>query len=308
MAGISKSENETLEEIEWISTTNMGIGHDRAFQKRTTFLTPEHSQDYKPAYAPDFSSIVFFRVAAYNTPANFNTWDTKVAIMNADGSDVRFISDVGANHVPKWTQDGTRRIVFSRNYKTGGGKVFWTTPSSAPGQEELLTNFEGTGYEENGSALSDGRILVQRWDMKNGHGLYAMAPIPGGKSTYEPLVYAPNGSPEDVSGISFNKITVSPSGTRIAYMKMVDARDYYTQSHIAYADWNAETLTISNEVIAANPSTGPTWYPCFTPREHFLVYAQNGRVMAYDLANRATRQISSGDYEYRYVNVAGVVK
>jgi len=307
-ATFSQSEDETFEDIEWISTTSMGIGYDRAFQPRTTFLTPLNSQDYKPAYSPDFTQIAFFRVFAYNNAPNFNTWETRVGVMNADGSGIRFVSGLGANHVPKWTQDGSNKIVFTTNYRSGGGKVFWTTPDSSPGQEELLSSFSGTAYEENGTALKDGRILVQRGDYVNGHGIYAMTPIPKGKSTYQALVYAPQGSPEDVSRISFNKITVSPSGTKIAYMKMAGGMDYYTQSQIAYADWNADTLTISNEVIAANPSTGPTWYPCFTPKEQFLVYAQNGRVMAYHLATRETKQISVNDYEYRYVNVGGVVK
>ena len=305
---VSQSADETFEGIEWIATADMGIGNDRAFQQGTTFLTPVNSQDYKAAYAPDFGKIAFFRVFAYNQAVNFNTWDTRVGIMNADGSELKFLSDLGANHVPKWTQDGSNKIVFSRNYSTGGGKVFWTTPTGSPGQEELLSNVSDNGYEENGSALKDGRIVVQRWDTANGHSLYAMTPVPDGKSTYQPLIYAPQGSPEDVSGISFNKITVSPSGTRIAYMKMAGGTDYYTKSQIAYADWNADTLTISNEVIAAHPSTGPTWYPCFTPKEQFLVYAQNGRVMAYHLATRETKQISANDHEYRYVNVAGVVK
>jgi Tol biopolymer transport system component len=301
--------SETFEQIEWIATADMGIGYDRAFKQDTTFLTPAQSQDYKPAFSPDHSQIAFFRVFSYNTPANFNEWDTRVAVMNADGSDVRFISSLGANHVPKWTQDGSNRIVFSTNYKTGGGKVFWTSPQGSPGQEELLTSFTGAGYEENGSALHDGRILVQRWDMESGHGLFAMSPIPAGQSTYQALVYAPKGSPEDVSRISFNKITVSPSGHRIAYMKMVNGRNYYTQSQIAYADWDAATLTISNEVVVAHPcKEGPTWYPCFTPNEEFIVYAQNGQVMACHFATGETKQISAANHEYRYVNVAGVIK
>ena len=286
----------------------MGIGRDRAFQTDTTFLTPVESQDYKAAFSPDQSLITFFRVFAYNTPANFNTWDTRVGVMNADGSEVRFISSLGANHVPKWTCDGSNRIVYSCNYKTGGGKIFWTSPDSSPGEEELLTAFSGKGYEENGSALKDGRILVQRWDADHGHGLFAMNPVPGGRSTYEPLVYAPVCEPEDVSHIAFNKITVSPSGKKIAYMKMAQGKSYYTESQIAYADWDAETLMISNEVIVAEPSAGPTWYPCFTPAEAYVVYAQNGRVMAYCLDSMETRQISATGHEYRYVNVAGVVK
>ena len=307
-ATLDENEDETFEGIAWISTTNMGIGYDSAFQRGTTFLTPENSQDYKAAYSPDFTQIAFFRVFDYNKAINFNTWDTRVGVMNADGSESRFISALGANHVPKWTQDGSNKIVFTTNYSRGGGKVFWTDPASSPGEEELLSNCSDRAYEENGSALKDGRIVVQRGDYVNGNGLYVMTPVPEGKSTYHTIAYAPQGSPVDVSRIVFNKITMSPSGTKIAYMKMVDGRSYYTESQIAYADWDVDALTISNEVIAAEPSTGPTWYPCFTPREQFLVYAQNGSVMAYHLASRETKRISAGDYEYRYVNVAGVTK
>jgi len=304
----ARNGDETFESIEWIATANMGLGYDRAFQEGTKFLTPVNSQDYKAAYSPGLQQIAFFRTFAYNKAMNFNTWDTRVGVMNADGSDVRFLTELAANHVPKWTQDGSHRIVFSRNYSAGGGQVFWTVPDSSPGQEELLTNANGIVYEENGSALRDGRILVQRGDYKKGHGIYAMTPVSNGKSTYEPLVYSPKGSPEDVSRIAFNKITVSPSGTKIAYMKMVDGRSYITQSQIAYADWDVDGLTISNEVIVAEPTAGPTWYPCFTPNEQFVVYAQIGRVMAYCLSTGETKQISAGDYDYRYVNVAGVVK
>ena len=140
------NEYEAFESIEWIATANMGLGYDRAFEKGTRFLTPVNSQDYKAAYSPGFEQIAFFRTFAYNKAINFNTWDTRVGVMNADGSDLRFLTELAANHVPKWTQDGSHRIIFSRNYSAGGGQVFWTIPDSTAGQEELLTNASDIVY------------------------------------------------------------------------------------------------------------------------------------------------------------------
>jgi hypothetical protein len=302
---------ESFEGIEWVATADDGIGYDKAFQAGTTFLTPVNSEDYKPAYSPDFSQITFFRVFDYGE-GPFDSWSTKVAVMNADGADVRMLTDVSAHHVPKWTQDGSKRIVFSRN-EDGGGKVWWTDPTSSPGDEQLLSNFSApTTKEENFSALPDGRILVHRRDLAvdpTRNSMMAMTPVPGGKSTYEPVTYAPNGSPADNSDICFSKLTVSPSGTRVAYMKMVGDGDYITQSQIAYADWDVGALTISNEVIIAEPLAGKqTWYPTFTPKEQFIVYAQDGKVYAYEIASKMTKRISASEHFYRYPSSVGISK
>lgn len=302
---------ETFEGIEWVSTADNGIGYDKAFQMGTKFLTPMNSEDYKPAYSPDLSQITFFRVFDYgNGP--FDSWSTKVAVMNADGSNIRMLTGLSAHHVPKWTQDGSNKIVFSRN-EDGGGKVWWTVPNGSPGDEQLLSNFSApTTKEENFSALPDGRILVHRRNLAvdpTRNSMMAMTPLPGGKSTYEPIVYAPAGSPVDASNICFSKLTVSPSGTKVAYMKMVGDGDYITQSQIAYADWDVGALTVSNEVIIAQPMPGKqTWYPTFTPKEQFIVYAQDGKVYAYEIASKVTKRISAADHFYRYPSSARVSK
>ena len=61
---------EILEDIQWISSANLGVGYDRAFQGGTVFITPMQSQDYKPAFSPDFRRIAIFRVSTYGLSAS----------------------------------------------------------------------------------------------------------------------------------------------------------------------------------------------------------------------------------------------
>jgi hypothetical protein len=92
-------------------------------------------------------------------------------------------------------------------------------------------------------------------------------------------------------------------------MKMVGNGDYQRESQIAYADWDVDTLTISNEVIFANPLPGTTtWYPSWTAGERFIIYTQGNVMLAFDLDTRQTTRISANPIEYRYPNAIGVVK
>lgn len=58
-------------------------------------------------------------------------------VMNADGSDQRQITSLGANFGPSWTRDG-QRIIFSSNYKNPRSRNF----------DLYLVNLDGTGLEQ----------------------------------------------------------------------------------------------------------------------------------------------------------------
>ncbi len=112
--------------------------------------------------------------------------------------------------------------------------------------------------------LEDGRLLVRG----NASNYFLMTPSTTGSPTYEELSYP---SP----GTYLHKMSIAPSETKIAYMKVVDTNvDSDNGSVIAYADFDADTLEIENEVVVSELDTAEThWYPCWTADESTIVYA-----------------------------------
>lgn len=88
---------------------------------------------------------------------------------------------------------------------------------------------------------------------------------------------------------------------------------------IAYADFDAENLAISNEVeVTELNEANNNWYASWTQDEDKLIYAcagdcpegeSIGQIFEYDLTTRTTRKISGNDgLQYRYPAIKGVVK
>jgi hypothetical protein len=79
---------------------------------------------------------------------------------------------------------------------------------------------------------------------------------------------------------------------------------------LCYADFDADKLTISNEVTFTEPSWERIiWYTSFSPDDESIIYADNGRIMLYDIDSGTTRQVSTDDtLEYRYPNFNGSIK
>jgi hypothetical protein len=104
-----------------------------------------------------------------------------------------------------------------------------------------------------------------------------MTPDPKGGATYERLSYpTPN--------TLLHKITISPSETKTAYMKVANAGwstsgtpEAYSHAVIAYADLDAENLAISNEVeVTEFNEANHNWYASWRQDEDKLIYACAG--------------------------------
>jgi Tol biopolymer transport system component len=246
--------------------------------------------------------------------------------MNADGTGLRELT--AGDHMntnPQWTRDGSNKLVWTRIESTFslfgfniplGMNIYWTDPDAQPGEEERISGGPGWQYEFVYSGLKDGRLLVRR-EGRNEY--FLMTPDPKGEASYERLSY-----PEP--GTLLHKITISPSETRIAYMKVADAGIFtnaspeaYSHAVIAYAELDIENLTIANEVeVTEFNEANNNWYASWTQDEDKLIYAcagdcpegaSRGQIFEYDLATRAKRKISGNDdLEYRYPAIKGVVK
>jgi hypothetical protein len=246
--------------------------------------------------------------------------------MNADGSGLRELTaGERMDTNPQWTRDGSNKIVWTRVESTLslfgihvplGMNVYWTDPDADPGDEERISRGFRWPLEFVYSGLRDGRLLVRR-EARNEY--YLMTPDPGGNAAYDRLDY-----PEP--GTLLHKMTVSPSETRVAYMKVADAGfdtnaapEAYSHAVIAYADLDVEAGTLRNEVeVTAFDEANTNWYPSWSPDESRLIFAcsgacpegpSRGQIFEYDLATGALRKVSGNDaLEYRYPAFRGVVK
>jgi Tol biopolymer transport system component len=63
-----------------------------------------NGQDYRPRWSPDGTHIVFQRFSS-------SSIDSDIYVMNADGSDVQRLTQLGTAYQPAWSPDGSR-IVF----------------------------------------------------------------------------------------------------------------------------------------------------------------------------------------------------
>jgi Tol biopolymer transport system component len=307
----------------WYAYVDGRIAENTSLSAEPTYFTDPELDDYKPVPSPDGSRIAFFRAIDYGN-GDVTTWKTRICVMNADGTGFRELT--GGGHMdtnPQWTRDGSNKIVWTRMERTVslfganfvlGMNVYRTDPDAEPGDEERIS--KGWSYEFVYSGLEDGRLLIRR---EGANEYYLMAPNARGGATYERVSYpAPN--------TLLHKITISPSETRIAYMKVADAGwftnsspEAYSRAVIAYADFDTESLAISNEVeVTELDEANNNWYASWSQDEGKLIYAcagdcpegqSIGQIFEYDLATRTTKKISGNDsLEYRYPAIKGVVK
>ena len=78
--------------------------YDGSEVKRLTFSP---ATDNFASWSPDYSKIAFV------STRNFNTF--QIYTMNADGTNVKQLTNAGMNTLPRWSPDGTK-IAFSRTY------------------------------------------------------------------------------------------------------------------------------------------------------------------------------------------------
>ena len=331
LVGCSESDSGT-EAIEWAASTaavktdpekiGYGITHNTTASSEFQWLTDV--DDYKPVYSPDGTQIAFFRVFDYGD-GRIPSYQNKICVVDADGSNLRELT-VGehADFNPHWTRDGTNQITFTRFTIPFSQKVYRTSPDAEPGDEQLISRPEPDYFEFGYSSLKDGRVLVRREFPALGY--FLMTPNPGGTPTYEAISH-----PGDEQTY-MHKMTISPSETKVAYMKLdgitipdIIAQRVYLGSAITYADFDADSLAISNEVDTGAPEPA-RWngYPHWDADEETILYTnfgtcapvvtpadcvRSGVIMAYSLRTGEHTQISSHDeLVYGYVAAVGVLR
>jgi hypothetical protein len=256
-----------------------------------TYLTDSPHNDYKPVISRDGKKIAFFR--AYQEDADFFLWKSAICVMNVDGSDLRELTDhEHMNTEPYWTRDGSNRITWTRMTHSSKGQQgtypYWTAEDAEPGDEQQIS---ATNWEWSNSSLRDGRVFV-----KKGDAYFLLTPNPDGEPSYEEINY-----PDSYHYL--HKAALSNDETMIAYMKMINpSGDIYLGAEIVFADFNASAPAITNEVAFVPKDEAKfSWYVSISPDNKDLIYAENGKIMQYDVGTATTRQVSTlGDVEYRY--------
>lgn len=301
------------ETIEWVATVDHRVAVSDSENSEIEYLTESDLDEYKPAYSPDGSKIVFFRALEYGD-GHVVHWKSQVFVMNADGSDVRQLtSGEFMDFNPMWTRDGSNRITFTRFGPTAstealipeGMWIYRTSPDANIGDEQLIS--DPAQFEMGYSSLKDGRMLVRREIVQK---YFLLTPDPGGTPQYQELSYP-------FENTYLHIMTVSPSEKKVAYMKVENfccldglTKDAYAPAVIAYGDFDADSLSIENEAeITEYDESTTSWYASWDPDEEFIIYAHSGAINAYFLPSGVTTQISAeGAPTYRYPNVVGSVK
>ncbi len=276
-----------VDDQRWASSSNLNITiHAAAGDVKLT----TSRNDFKPSWSPDGSMLTFFRAEKYG--AGFKDWRSKICVINADGSGFRELTTTDyPNFNPTWTRDGTNRIVFNRFSPAGdsSNQVFWTLPTAAPGDEELLSDPALRCYEWVNSALRDGRLFVDRLTAA-GFQSFLLTPDPGQAGRYEEI--------ERPTSAHWHKLCVAPSETKVAYM--LDRNDdipSYEDAVICYAQFDAAGLRIYDQVQVTPDDASIQEYPAWHRDESMLVYDSNEtgtyQVYAYHLADGSTTRLSS---------------
>lgn len=246
--------------------------------------------DFKPSWSKEGDMITFFRSDRHMGP--FHVWKAAIHVINADGTNLRQLTEGKyADFNPSWTRDGSKMIVFSRYARKGPQhcEVFITSPDAKPGDEKLISEPGFPYFEWAMSALKDGRIFIEKTTL-SGTTSWLLTMKPGRKGIYQQLC-----RPTDKQ---WHKLSISPDEKRVCYM--LDNNEdpaSYEDVVIAYADFDKDSLTITNQVIITEDDRSNICeYPRWTPDSRHIVYDSNrsGRyqVYAYRLSDGTTACLS----------------
>jgi hypothetical protein len=280
--------------------------------------------DNKPSWSKEGDMLTFFRWNGTYLGKKvlwdevefgpFNLYHDEICVINVDGTGFKvLVDDTYANVNPTWTRDGTNQIIFNRYRHSGLGIQIYTVPPDAElNSEKMLTHpkRDGVGYAEWAeSGLKDGRIFI--WRIHAVH-FFILNPLtPGyavpGIQTYHLLdpktqtyqdVKRPNKYP-------VHKLSVSPSETKVCYMKDLNGDPLsYQDSIIAYAEFDLENLEVKNEVeISERDDFNVDMYPRWSPDEKYIIYSSTrgaeGFVMQqfmYNLETKETHIVTESTY------------
>ncbi len=293
-------------EVSWISSAALPNGNLRIARttangdsSEVTWLTDSPHNDYKPVISPDGRKIAFFRT--YREDPSFYKWQSAICVMDIDGSNLRELTGhTFMNTEPYWMRDGSDRVIWSRMVDASlgaqGTYAFMTHCDAAPGDEAQIS---ATNWEWINSGLRDGRVFI-----KQRNAYFLMRPNPGGEPAYEEIDY-----PDAFHYL--HKVALSNDETMIAYMKKVDSKgDDYLGSEIVYAKFDASAPAITDEVVFSPKDESKfSWYVSIAPDNTYLIFAENGTIMQFDVASGKTRQLSTrADIQYRYPTIMGTIK
>ncbi len=274
--------------IPYSSSVNLGVSITEPDGK-VTKLT-ENKIDFKPSWSKEGDMITFFRSDRYFGP--FHVWKAAICVINADGSAFRQLTEGKyADFNPTWTRDGSKKVIFSRYARKGPRhcEVFITSPDAKPGDEQLISEPGFPYFEWAMSALADGRIFVEK-TTPEGTSSWLLRMKPGEKGTYQQL--------SRPTTKQWHKLSISPDEKRVCYM--LDNNDdpsSYEDVVIAYADFDKQALTITNQVIITEDKRSYICeYPRWTPDGKHIVYDSNRsgkyQVYAYRLSDGVTARLT----------------
>ena len=262
-------------------------------------------QDYKPSWSTDGSKLTFFRLLEYEE--GFGISRTKIGVIDADGNNLRLLTSGDyPDFNPTWTRDGTNMILFTRYDREPRlrMKIFMIAPDGSPGDEILLSDPSFQYDEWASSGLKDGRIFIDR--IGNGFRTFLLRPVSGDKGLYEEVIRP--------TSLYWHKLSVSPSETRVAYMRYGQGDRPFEDAVICYADLDLEQRIMSNEVVVTRSNPNCVFeYPRWTKDEQYLIYDCNMtgtfQIYAYRLSDGSARVISlDPDVNSMYGNFEGVPK
>lgn len=264
-----------------------------------------NNQDYKPTWSMDGTRLTFFRMLEYEQ--GFGISKTKIGVINSDGSGFRLLT-VGdyPDFNPTWTRDGTNMILFTRYDREPilRMKIYMISPAGSPGDEILLSDPSFQYSEWACSGLKDGRIFIDRWG--NGFKSFLLTSSPGERGEYEEI--------ERPTTLYWHKLSVSPSETKVTYMRYGPNDRAFEDAVICYADFDVNSRVISNEVVVTRANPDCIFeYPRWSKDEKYLIYDCNMtgvfQIYAYRLSDGYIRIISlNSDINSMYGNFDSLPK
>ncbi len=211
-------------------------------------------------------------------------------MINTDGTGLRMLT-IGdyPDFNPTWTRDGTNMIIFTRYDREPylRMKIYMISPDGSPGDEILLSDPSFQYDEWACSGLKDGRIFIDR--IGGGFRSFLLTPVLGEKGKYEEI--------QRSTSFYWHKLSVSPSETKVAYMRYGANDRPFEDAVICYADFDVNSRIISNQVVVTKANPNCIFeYPRWTKDEKYLIYDCNitgkFQIYAYRLSDGYVQIIS----------------
>lgn len=292
-------EFEYLTDERWVSSENFQIAINSQEYQRTVLTSG--FKDYKPSWSKRGDKITFFRLLVDGPTTR--VWKTALCVINVDGTGFKELSDGSfADFNMTWTRDGSNLIIFNRYINQGSGlnRIYLIDPEGLPGDEQLVSDIN-QDFEWAFCGLKDGRIFIDRFSSQS-YESFLLTPVPGQTGEYEEI--------SRPTRYVWHKLSVSPGETKVCYMLDLErtSSESYVDSVLYYADFDIDTLVVSNPVQITQLSMKYVdEYPRWSRDESIIVYDSNrtgvSQLYAYRLSDGVTRRISPDEFtNYNFGN------